>query len=72
MTSNHEEYSNDITLENLKWKNNNQELEVIEFAFSNFRYNNKFSVPIHILHNSIHELRVLLTYVTISCVVLQL
>ena len=72
MTSNHEEYSNDITLENLKWKNNNQELEVIEFAFSNFRYNNKFSVPIHILQNSIHELRVLLTCVTISCVVLQL
>ena len=33
MISNHEEYSNDITLENLKWRKSNKELEVIELAF---------------------------------------
>ena len=44
MTSNHEEYSNDITLENLKWRKSNKELEVIELAFSNFLYNNNFKL----------------------------
>ena len=44
MISNHEEYSNDITLENLKWRKSNKELEVIELPFSNFLYNNNFKL----------------------------
>ena len=39
-----------------------KELEVINLTFSII-----FSVAIHLLQNSIHALRVLLTSVTISC-----
>ena len=76
----YEEYSNDITLENLKcsvqiyWgcaylfrkSKEGTCLEVINLAFSNFLYK-QFSDAIHVLQNSIHTLRVLLTCVTISC-----
>ena len=54
MTSNHEEYIYNITLENLKHKFTEvlrifaekvtKELEVIKLAFSNFLYNNNFQL----------------------------